>query len=153
MFGSNIRALRIRSGQSQGAVARSIGISQNQLSAIERGEWKNIRIDLVMAFASYYLVPAPSLADPSEVKDWRGEWPLANHAERKQIPIHIGVLENPIVSQHFKKVEVNGVSLLLEFNFNHSTMSKEIISVNALEKTNIQKILSGDALAILNGLI
>ncbi|HYI61985.1 MAG TPA: helix-turn-helix transcriptional regulator [Acidimicrobiales bacterium] len=59
-FGQRVRALRVRAGLSQEALAERSGIHRTYLSGLERGE-RNVGLDNILAVASALDVPVAAL--------------------------------------------------------------------------------------------
>lgn len=60
VFGENVRALRIKKGESQDQVATAIGITKQTLSGIETG-YRAPSIEVAVALAKYFKVKMDSL--------------------------------------------------------------------------------------------
>lgn len=60
VFGENVRALRIKKGESQEQVANAIGITKQTLSGIETG-YRAPSIEVAVSLSKYFKVSVDSL--------------------------------------------------------------------------------------------
>jgi DNA-binding Xre family transcriptional regulator len=87
-LGATVRSLRTRAGLSQDDLAQLVGLSQAQISRLERGHWERIRPEFLVQLASVLgvspadLLPdttpwqaaAPAQADALRVGCWESVW-------------------------------------------------------------------------------
>lgn len=65
VFGDRVRALRIRAGLSQEALAEASGLHRTYVSSLERGQ-RNVGLDNILALAEALGVPASQLFEEDQ---------------------------------------------------------------------------------------